>query len=292
MSTYLESNDDAPGIHVIYTDNLPLLQQFAVGFCEAYADNLDQGETILYLNCSTSEGRLARAFDPARRRKGSRWLKTQTFRSGEIAKSIPMLESALKFHNVRLLVINSLEFAVLSSHHKAQFIPWLRTVRDHCDCDVMLLMTRKLAPYGSERTLGIWADLVSELEQVTKEIDPSEDAEEEDGGPDDVSPDSEGEDWPVTSDEHTVMLYDEETGDIRRETLDLESYTEVDEDEDAEDLQTTSLKTNDLRDEILNPPSSALKVEHVFSFMNRTRAEQAQSQTDAQSAVTGKAIGT
>jgi hypothetical protein len=281
MSDYPESRYSyvETGIDVLFTDNIHLLQKIAIGFCERFADLLQEGETVLYLNCSTSDWQLARAFEPVRRRKGGRWFRSQTFRSGDIAKSTSMLETALKSYNTRLLVINCLEFAAISAHHKARFIPWLRTVRDYYDCHVLLLMTRKLAPYGPERMLSLWANEVAEVEKENRKRPPSSDVlttqtEPEENGPDAGAsaepqpgvPETEEElTSPAAPNERTVIFYDECLGSMRRETIPVEPLPEK---KANTKTQSRSLKTNDLQSENVNRHwSGGLEIKDLKTFL-------------------------
>lgn len=226
------------GIDVLFTDDVRTLQKFALHYCEQFADLLEEDECVLYLNCITSTSRLVRDLNPIRRRNGGNWFRAETFRSGDIAQSTGVIETAIKVYHARLLVINCLEFAALSSYHKAKLILWLRTVRDHHDCHVLLLMTRKPSAYGSERVLALWASEILDISKDVARLAPPL--------TDSMQPQSaEAE----TADQHPAS---EEI------SVEVPAQVEVNVDEipieSDPELQDGSLKTNDLQGEILNSP--------------------------------------
>jgi hypothetical protein len=126
-------------------------------------DVLKDGENILYVNTLTSELRMAYAmgkrFDHGVRRGRNYFV---TYSSGQIIDKLPVLRYMCESKQYKYLVINGFELALQDARHRAQFMHWLRQLRNE-GVNVILFTSSEPRSYGTTGSLRYSARTVAEV---------------------------------------------------------------------------------------------------------------------------------
>jgi hypothetical protein len=150
-------------LHLIYGGNeYDAIEESMKIACDL-RDVVKEGENILYVNTLVSELRMAYAmgkrFDHGARRGRNYFV---TYSAGEIIDKLPVLRYMCESKHYKYLVINGFELAMHDARHRAQFMHWLRQLRNE-GVNVILFTSSEPRSYGTMGSLRYSARTVAEV---------------------------------------------------------------------------------------------------------------------------------
>ncbi|HET6512257.1 MAG TPA: hypothetical protein VFH43_08700 [Candidatus Kapabacteria bacterium] len=101
------------------------------------AAELKGGEHVLYLNTLTSAREVEAVADSIAARHHAKVL-TITLASAQLAARMQFITHTVAAKKVRVIVLNSLDFAARTSNQRKALVHWLREMRDMHDCRVVV----------------------------------------------------------------------------------------------------------------------------------------------------------
>jgi hypothetical protein len=117
------------------------------------AEQLQQGEHVLYINTLAQHKLVEQCAEKINQRsKGKITVFSAT--SSEMMQKLDFLRHTISAKKVKLVILNSFEFAALHSRQKVRLIEWIRSVRDGLDCRVVVYSMQELyEPVGAIKQL-------------------------------------------------------------------------------------------------------------------------------------------
>ncbi|HET6511738.1 MAG TPA: hypothetical protein VFH43_06070 [Candidatus Kapabacteria bacterium] len=123
--------------------------------------HLDAGDHILCLNTITSHKRMEMLMDSISERHAAK-VKTFSESGAELIEHLPMLTKMVEDKRVRIIILNSLDFATQSPRQRTQLVHWLRKMRDDFEVRVIVYTMNEPAKFGATGQLAWIADTVEE----------------------------------------------------------------------------------------------------------------------------------
>jgi hypothetical protein len=102
-----------------------------------YAAQLKSGEHVLYLNTLSSGREIERVADSVSRRHRAKVM-TMTLTSTTFAARLQFLGLTVAAKQIRVIILNCIDFAARTTNQKKALVHWLREMRDVHECRVIV----------------------------------------------------------------------------------------------------------------------------------------------------------
>lgn len=123
---------------------------------------LSHGEHVLYINTLAAHKQIDEVAKAVSIRQAAKVLAFTQYGT-ELTQRLTMLRTLVEEKNVRVVVMNSLDFATQNSRQRIAIVHWLREMRDELDVRVIVYSLHEPAKFGAMGQLGWIADTVEEV---------------------------------------------------------------------------------------------------------------------------------
>jgi hypothetical protein len=172
---------DSLRIDMIYGGDESSAMDESIKITRDYLNHIESDQPILYINTLVSRREFEmQAERLINRHPKKRLLSQATYLDGTFMDQLRFFEQTIRSKGVRLVLINSFEFAAKDSRTRAELMFWIKKVRDELNASVILFSQRKPSA-GALGALRYMAKTVAEVGayKKTDEARPASKAVEE-----------------------------------------------------------------------------------------------------------------
>lgn len=124
-------------------------------------ERLKKGEHVLYMNTLASAKMVEEAADAISARHAAKVL-TFSESGTELTEKLAMLSLLIERKNVRMIVLNSFDFATQNTRQRVAIVQWARRMRDDHHASVVIYMLHRPSEFGAMGQLALVADSIQD----------------------------------------------------------------------------------------------------------------------------------